>query len=62
MRVNRVMKRNGLSRKDILQRIKNQLPLEDKAAWADFVILNNSDIKHLEDSAVALLEELFPKK
>lgn len=39
--VQRVMKRDGVSREDVLKRIKSQIPSEDKEKHADFVIYND---------------------
>ena len=43
LRVQRVMKRDGLTRDEVLLRVKKQLPQEDKIARADFVIYNNDE-------------------
>lgn len=44
-RISRVMKRDKLSREEVLGKIQNQLPQEEKARRADFVVQN--DEKHL---------------
>jgi dephospho-CoA kinase len=41
LRIARVMKRDGLSRAEILNKIKSQLPQEEKIRRSDFVIYNN---------------------
>lgn len=41
MRINRVMKRDGVSRQTILARMKNQMPEEEKAKMADYLIHND---------------------
>lgn len=41
LRINRIMKRDTISREQIIARIKNQLSEEEKIARADFVIEND---------------------
>lgn len=41
LRIQRVMNRNKWTREEILQRIKQQTPEEEKKAMADFVIVND---------------------
>lgn len=43
-RIERVMARDNASRAQVLERIKNQLPEEEKMALANFIIENNSDV------------------
>lgn len=43
LRINRVMKRDGLSRQEIETRINNQWSDEQRAVKADFVIVNNDE-------------------
>ena len=40
IRIDRVMKRDGMERKNISDRIKNQLSDTEKIPLADFVIIN----------------------
>ncbi len=40
-RIQRVMQRDGLSHEAVMQKIKSQLPQEEKAKQADFVIYND---------------------
>jgi dephospho-CoA kinase len=47
LRIERVMKRDNLSREEVLKRIENQMPQEEKEKMADFV-LNNADLESLE--------------
>jgi dephospho-CoA kinase len=44
-RINRVVKRDGSSRENAIQRISNQMPEEEKRSFADFII--NNDGEHL---------------
>ena len=41
LRILRVMDRDGSSREDVLKRMKNQLPQEDKVKKADYLIVND---------------------
>ena len=41
LRIKRVMNRDGLSREDVIKKIKSQLPQEEKVKKSDFVIYNN---------------------
>lgn len=43
LRIERVMKRDGLSKEQVEQKIKSQLSQEDKIKLADFVIYNNEE-------------------
>lgn len=43
LRVERVMKRDNIVKQDVLDRIANQLPDEEKCKLSDFVIYNNED-------------------
>lgn len=43
--IERISKKTGLKRQDILKRIKAQIPLRNKIRVADFVIDNNGTIK-----------------
>ncbi|MDR1860122.1 MAG: dephospho-CoA kinase [Bacteroidales bacterium] len=45
LRISRVMQRDGISREEVLRRIENQWPDEQKSELADFVIRN--DERHL---------------
>jgi len=43
LRIKRVMQRDGLSREDVVKKIKAQLPQEEKIQRSHFVINNNED-------------------
>tara|TARA_B100000900_G_C20413917_1_gene648052 strand:- start:168 stop:755 length:588 start_codon:yes stop_codon:yes gene_type:complete len=47
-RLKRVSERDGVNNDDILKRINNQMPEDDKQKLADFVILNDSNLEALE--------------
>jgi len=48
VQVERLMKRNGLTRAEALQRIEAQLPIGEKAQRADILIRNDGTIKQTE--------------
>ncbi len=60
-RLDRVMKRDGVSRKRVLDRMKNQFPLPEKVQWADYVVKNTQDIENLESQVFDIYEELLKK-
>jgi len=60
-RIDRIVERDGLSEKEILDRISKQIPIEDKVKWADFVINNNSSLEQLKKRSVSLYHKLIKK-
>ena len=59
-RIRRVMKRDGVSRSEVLRRIDSQMPAGGKKERADFVIRNDNDLQSLEEK-VKLFYHLFLK-
>lgn len=57
VRINRVMKRDGVSREEVMSRMKRQIQEEIKMRLCDFVILN--DDQHLVIPQVLQLHEQF---
>lgn len=56
---NNIMKRNKKYSKGKIEKILNQqMPLNDKIKYADFVIDNNKDLKHLEKQVKEIIEEI----
>ena len=47
-RISRTMARDGISRDQVLSRIKNQMEEEEKMALCDFIIENNQKISLLK--------------
>ena len=47
-RIRWIKERDGLLEKEIRDRISKQIPIEDKAKWADYVIQNNTNLERLE--------------
>ncbi len=50
-RIERVMMRSGITRIEVEQRISAQMPVEDKAAMADYVINNDKTVEDLHKKA-----------
>ena len=49
-RIERLMKRDAISRSEIVQRMKSQMSSKEKAERSDFVIRNRGDLKTLEEN------------
>ncbi|HCL05927.1 MAG TPA: dephospho-CoA kinase [Chitinophagaceae bacterium] len=60
IRINRVMKRDSISREEVMSRMKRQIQEEIKMRLCDFVILN--DDQHLVIPQVLQLHEQFIKE
>ena len=45
--IDRLIKRNGLSKKEALNRVNSQMPLEEKLQYADYIIYNNGSLDDL---------------
>lgn len=56
--VQRVEASRGMSRADILARIKAQMPVAEKCRRADFVLNNNGSLKHLRSQVKGLLKKI----
>ena len=57
MRINRIMIRDGLTREEARMRIRSQMPQQELAEKADFVIENDGDIEKLRSDIVGYLGE-----
>ncbi len=55
----RLTQKTGLSRADILRRIKAQMPLANKVRMADFVIDNNGSISQTKKQVYAIRRKLW---
>ena len=60
--VKRVMTRSGLSREDVLKRIKAQMPQEEKLKYADRVIDNSGNIEETIRQVDSLWVQITGKK
>lgn len=57
--ISRTIKRDGLSRDQVLQRMKNQIPLDHKVQLADFVLENTKGVEDLKLQVKDLLSRLL---
>ena len=57
----RLKKRNGLTRREALRRIKNQMPLPRKRALADYVLDGRSDPATLAAQVSIIFQELYSR-
>jgi dephospho-CoA kinase len=53
--IQRIMERDGLSREEVVDRIASQMPLEEKARRADYVVVNQGAIDELGARVDALV-------
>ena len=58
LRIERIIKRDNLSREDALKRVNSQMPQSEKIKLSDFVVENNTNIKELELNIEKVLELL----
>lgn len=57
-RISRVLKRDGISREAVMDRIRRQMPADEKCKRANFVIDNGGDLPHLYEQVDKLLERV----
>jgi dephospho-CoA kinase len=57
-RVQRIKKRDDLPQKKIMERIRKQIPVDEKSKWADYVIQNDDNIVNLKSKAKILYDQL----
>jgi dephospho-CoA kinase len=58
----RVMKRNNLSRKEAIARLKSQMPIDEKLKFAHLVIRNDGTMKELEKRVDEVWQELLSRE
>ena len=59
VQIERVMKRSSESRETVKKRLEQQMPLEEKLKYADYVLYNESDQKYLKSQVSDLYLELI---
>ena len=62
VRLERLMKRNNLSKEDAQLRIDSQMPQEEKVKRVDYVINNNSTLDSVKDEVEKVLKDLEKNK
>ncbi|MDX1808641.1 MAG: dephospho-CoA kinase [Sulfurospirillaceae bacterium] len=58
LQIERLIKRDDLSREEAILRIENQIDIKNKKAMADFVIDNSQDLEHLKHETKRFMEFL----
>ena len=58
-RIERVMKRDTITRQAVLERIRSQMPVRDARQRADFIIHNNGNLSKLKEQAQFLFRLLM---
>jgi len=56
--LHRIMAKNTFSREDAQRRLQQQMPLEEKIKFADYVLHNDSGLPELEEKVEALFHQL----
>jgi len=61
LRITRIQERDKLEETLIKDRMENQIPIEEKSKWGDFVIHNNGTLEQLEEKSVKLYKQIIAK-
>jgi dephospho-CoA kinase len=52
------MKRDGMDKEEALRRMRSQMPIEEKRAYADYIIDNRGTLETTQSQVVRVWEEL----
>ncbi len=58
IQLERLMRRNGLSREEAVSRIRAQMPIDEKRPYADFIIDNSGPLEQTEEQVDRLMDKL----
>jgi dephospho-CoA kinase len=58
IRLKRVVERDNVSSTDVMARMQNQLPEEEKVKQADYVIVNDADLEQLRQQVLKIHQQL----
>ena len=58
VQLERLMRRNGLSREEAEKRIQAQMPIDEKRPYADFIIDNSGSLDQTEEQVEQLMDKL----
>lgn len=58
-RINRVKERDAIELEEVMARVRNQMPEDEKAKLADFVIKNDKDLEHLKKQVIKTHEKIL---
>lgn len=61
LQIERMIKRDGLTREDALKRLKAQLPLSEKIASAHYIVDNSRDIEYTREQVLRVLADIRKK-
>ncbi len=59
IQIDRLMKRDNISKEEALMKISNQWDIEKKKQMADMVIDNSKDLKHLQNEVEKIIGEII---
>ncbi|MGD9899472.1 MAG: dephospho-CoA kinase [Calditrichaceae bacterium] len=62
LRQMRVIGRDGMIRRQFMERVDKQIPLEDKVKWADYVITNDATLDELKERTREVFQKLMAKQ
>jgi len=60
--IQRLMERDGFTREEAMRRIETQLPLDEKVAYAHYVINNNGSLEETEEQVLRLYQAVRGKE
>jgi dephospho-CoA kinase len=60
--IQRLIERDGLTREEAIRRIETQLPLDEKVAYAHYVINNNGSLKETEEQVARFYQAVREKE
>ncbi|MBN2397241.1 MAG: dephospho-CoA kinase [Deltaproteobacteria bacterium] len=61
VQVERIMERNGYTREEARDRLRSQMPLDEKIPFADFVVRNEGTLEETEAAVEEIWKELLKK-
>ena len=62
LQIERAQKRLGITRSDVIHRLKNQMPLKEKCDMADIIVDNRGDLKQTQAQVDAIINRLKIRK
>ena len=58
LRLERLMKRNNLTKEEALKRISAQMDEKEKISKSDFIVYNNSDFENLKTEVAKIIKKI----
>ena len=59
--IKRLIKRNNLSKDEALQRVRSQIPMEEKAKMADYLIDNSNSLDKTKEQVEKIWQNLISR-